>query len=74
MTCFCGLHFIVGKNWTSANVSILLNHPPPPQYQKIVDFAKSSPPEKNSEYAPDMKHFQRTYFRPFLGLHVFVFS
>ena len=31
-------------------------------------------PEKNSEYAPDMKHFERTYFRPFPGLHVFVFS
>ena len=30
--------------------------------------------QKNSEYAPDMKHFERTYLRPFPGLHVFVFS
>ena len=29
---------------------------------------------KNSEYAPDMKHFQKAYLRPFPGLNVFVFS
>ena len=31
-------------------------------------------PWKNSEYAPDMKHFERAYLRPFPGLNVFVFS
>ena len=30
-------------------------------------------PEKNFEYAPDMKHFERTYLRPYPGLNVFVF-
>ena len=38
------------KNWTSADVSILLNHPP--QYQKMVDFAKSSPPMLNIDLHP----------------------
>ena len=28
----------------------------------------------NSEYAPDMKHYQRAYLRPFPGLNVFVLS
>ena len=37
-------------NWTSADVSILLNHPP--QYRKIVDFAKSSPPMLNIDLHP----------------------
>ena len=32
-------------------------------------------PEKNSEYVPDMKHFQRAYcVRLFPGLNVFAFS
>ena len=31
-------------------------------------------PEKNSEYAPDMKHFERTYLRPFPDQNVFIFS
>ena len=31
-------------------------------------------PEKNSEYASDMKPFERAYLRPFPGLNVFVFS
>ena len=37
------------KNWTSADVSILLNHPP--QYRKMVDFAKS-PPMLNIDLYP----------------------
>ena len=31
-------------------------------------------PEKNSEYAPDIKHFQKAYLHPFPGLNVFAFS
>ena len=27
-------------------------------------------PEKISEYASEMKHFQKAYLRPFLGLNV----
>ena len=38
------------KNWTSADVSILLNHLP--QYRKMVDFAKSSPPMLNIDLHP----------------------
>ena len=38
------------KNWRSADVSILLNHPP--QYRKMVDFAKSSPPMLNIDLHP----------------------
>ena len=30
--------------------------------------------QKISEYAPDMKHFQKVYLRPFRGLNVFAFS
>ena len=38
------------KNWTSADVSILLNHPP--QCRKMVKFAKSSPPMFNIDLHP----------------------
>ena len=31
-------------------------------------------PEKSSEYALDMKHFQKAYLRPFPSLNVFAFS
>ena len=27
------------------------------------------PPPKDSQYAPDVKHFQRAYLRPFPGLN-----
>ena len=33
-----------------------------------------APSLKNSEYAPDMKHFQKAYLRPFPGPNVFIFS
>ena len=39
------------------------------KWQKLVPL-----PEKNSEYALDMKHFQKAYSRPFTGLNVFAFS
>ena len=31
-------------------------------------------PKQISEYAPDMKHFQKAYLRPFPSLNVFSFS
>ena len=31
-------------------------------------------PQKISEYAPDMKHFQKAYLRPFPSSNVFAFS
>ena len=31
-------------------------------------------PEKISEYAPDINHFQKAYLRPFASLNVFAFS
>ena len=31
-------------------------------------------PEKNSAYAPDMKHFQKACLRSFSALNVFAFS
>ena len=31
--CFFGLHFILTNNWASADVSILLNHPPNAQHR-----------------------------------------
>ena len=44
--------------------------------EKMSKFGVQAP-EKNSECAPDMKHFQRAYLRPFPGLnvmYVFVFG
>ena len=50
MTFFLIFISLWAKNWTSADVSILLNHPP--QYRKMVDFAKSSPPMLNIDLHP----------------------
>ena len=36
-------------------------------HEKISKFI-ALVPENFSEYAPDMKHYQRAYLRPFLGL------
>ena len=41
--------------------------------KKVTKFGVP-PPEKNSKYAPDLKHFQWAYLRPFPGLNVLVFS
>ena len=43
-------------------------------YASKSDENWCSLPEKNSEYAPDMKHFQKTYLRQFPCLNVFAFS
>ena len=37
------------------------------------DENRCSFPQKVSEYAPDMKHFQKTYFRPLRSSNVFAF-
>ena len=50
MTFFLVFASLWAKNWTSADVSILLNHSP--QHRKMVDFAKSSPLLLNTDLHP----------------------
>ena len=39
------------------------------KWRNLVPF-----PEKDFEYPPDTKHFQRAYVRPFSNLNILVFS